>query len=429
MKWSGGSPPGGADLPPRRFTPPPLFALTIVPFAAAVGYVTIPAPYWLATRGVSLAAIGAISGVALAPHAFKLFWAPLLDLGARRRTWFAISSLLTAALLAALSLLPDPEQHLGAFTLLATLANVAGTTACAAADGLMALTTAPGRKGGAAAWRMAGNVGGTGALGALVLWGSQRASTPLAGIALAVVTGLAALAALAIDEPRPLPPPAGATWWASVRRSLGDIARDLWTTLRGRAGWTGVVVCAVPVGAAALTNLFSGMAPEYGASEDVVAMVNGLWGGLVGAAGSFLGGWLADRMNRRLTYALSGLLIAASALAMMAGPLTPGTYVWGTLSYNFATGISFAALAAYVLELVGGGAAAATKYTLFIAVANLAGSYVTALDGLAASWRGAGSRGALLADALLTLLGIAVLLAVAWATRRDRVPSPAPGPA
>ena len=61
-----------------RPTPPPVFALTIIPFAAAVGYVNIPAPYWLATRGVSLAAIGAFSGAALAPHAFKFLWAPLL---------------------------------------------------------------------------------------------------------------------------------------------------------------------------------------------------------------------------------------------------------------------------------------------------------------------------------------------------------------
>jgi MFS transporter, PAT family, beta-lactamase induction signal transducer AmpG len=183
------------------------------------------------------------------------------------------------------------------------------------------------------------------------------------------------------------------------------------------------------VGAGALTNIFSGMAPEYGASEDIVALVNGLWGGLVGAAGSFAGGWLADRMNRRLAYAASGLLIAACALAMMAGPLTPLTFAWGTLAYNFATGVAFAALAAFILELTGPSVAAATKYTLFIAVANLANSYVTALDGWASELRGWGARGALAADAALTLAGIGVLGAMVRLNRRPVEPTAGHAPA
>ena len=399
-----------------RPSPPWVFSVTIVPFAAAVGYVTIAAPYWLATRGVSLAAIGAMSATAMAPHAFKFLWAPILDVGARRRAWFAATTALTALLLAGLALLPAPEAHLGAFTALAFAANAAGTTACAAADGLMAITTAPGQKGRAAAWRMAGNVGGTGLLGALILWVAARTSVPMAGVALAAVTAVSALGALRIHEPRVAAAVGSA--WAAARLSLAAIGRDLWQMVRSREGWTGLVICAMPVGAGALTNLFSGMAPEYGASEDVVALVNGIWGGVVGAFGAFLGGWLADRMNRRLAYALSGVLIAGSAGAMLVAPLTPLTFTWGVLLYNLATGVSFATLAAFVLEMVGHSVAAATKYTLFIAVANLAGSYVTALDGLASGIRGAGARGALAADAVLTVAGIAVLLAMVWLTRK-----------
>jgi PAT family beta-lactamase induction signal transducer AmpG len=410
-----------------RPSPPWIFSITILPFAAAIGYVTIAAPFWLATRGVSLVAIGAMSATALAPHAFKFLWAPLLDLGARRRAWYVATCLLTAALLSALALLPAPESHLGAFTALAFAANVAATTACAAADGLMAITTAPDRKGAAAAWRMAGNVGGTNVLGALVLWTSKYSSVAAAGGGLAVLTAASALAVPFLHEPRPIVATAPGSLLAAAGRSLAEIGRDLWRMVKSREGWTGIVICAVPVGAGALTNIFSAMAPEYGASEDVVAMVNGLWGGLVGAVGSFLGGWLADRMNRRVAYALSGVCIAASALAMMAGPMTPATYTWGTLLYNLATGISFAALAAFVLEMVGHSVAAATKYTLFIAVANLAGSYVTALDGWASEFRHVGARGALAADALLTVAGIGVLAAMVWLTRRPQHAAQAAG--
>jgi hypothetical protein len=401
-----------------RPSPPWIFGITILPFAAAVGYVTIAAPYWLATRGVSLAVIGTMSGTAMAPHAFKFAWAPLLDLGARRRAWFVGSTALTAAFLAALALLPSPERRVGVFTALALLANFFGTTACAAADGLMAITTRADRKGSASAWRMAGNVGGTGMLGALVLWLAHRSSVAAAGSALAAVVAASSVAALAIHEPRPAAPPRAGSLAREAGRSLAAIGRDVWSTVRSREGWTGIVICAVPVGAGALTNLFSAIGPEYGASEDQVALVNGVWGGVVGAVGSFVGGWLADRMNRRLAYALSGVLIAASATAMLAAPMTPATFTWGTLAYNFATGVSFAALAAFILEMVGHSVAATTKYTLFIAVANLASSYVTALDGWASELGHLGARGSLAADAALTVAGIGVLAAMVWLTRR-----------
>jgi MFS transporter, PAT family, beta-lactamase induction signal transducer AmpG len=397
-------------------TPPPVFAATITAFAAAIAYMTIAAPYWLSTRGVSLADIGAISGVALAPHAFKFAWAPLIDIGGRRRAWYVATTLATAASLAGLALLPAPEKRLGLFTAMALVANVLGTTSCAAADGLMAITTAPDHRGRAAAWRMAGNVGGTGVLG----WGVMKVASAFGvaagGAALAAVVAASAAAALAIHEPRPAGGAARGTAPREAVRQLGAVVRDVWQMARRRDGWTGLVICAVPVGAGALTNLFSAMAPYYGASEDRVAFVNGLWGGIIGAAGSFVGGWIADRMNRRLAYALSGAFLAACALAMLAGPMTQATYTWGTLAYNFATGVSFAALAAFVLDLIGHGAAA-TKYTLFIAVANFAGSYVTALDGWASEVRGLGARGTIAADAALTMAGIGVLLAMVWLTR------------
>ncbi len=403
-----------------RPSPPAVFALTIQPFAAAVGYVTIAAPFWLKSQGVSLAAIGAVSATAMTPHAVKFLWAPLIDVGARRKAWFAAMTAATAALLVALSLVPGLARNLGLFTVLATLAQVAGTTAAAAADGLMAATTRPEDRGKAGGWRMAGNVGGTGVLGAAALWLSARSSPQAAGLALAAVTLLSGLGALAVEEPRlrdELVERAG-----SFRRALGirlaAVGRDLWATMVSREGWTGLVICAVPVGAGALTNLFSAMAVDYGASEDLVAAVNGLGGGLMGAAGSLAGGFLADRMNRRLAYALAGGVTALAAGAMLAAPMAPSTYAWGTLAYSFANGVAFAALAALILEMVGHSRAAASKYTLFIAVANVASSYATALDGLASGIRGWGSRGALAADVVLTAAGIAVLLAMVRFTRR-----------
>jgi PAT family beta-lactamase induction signal transducer AmpG len=168
------------------------------------------------------------------------------------------------------------------------------------------------------------------------------------------------------------------------------------------------------------------MAREYGASQRLVEAVNGLGGGLAGALGSLVGGYLADRMNRRLAYALAGGLTALSAVAMLAAPMTPLTYTWGTLAYNFANGIAFATWAGMVLEVVGLSAAVTTKYALFVASSNLAISYVTALNGWASGFRGfrgdwpreAGARGALAFDAMITFAGIGALLVMVAVTRR-----------
>ena len=100
--------------------------------------------------------------------------------------------------------------------------------------------------------------------------------------------------------------------------------------------------------------------------------------------------------------------------------IAAAAFTWGTLSYCFTNGIAFATLAAFILEMVGHSLAAATKYTLFIAIANLAGSYVTALDGWASEFRKIGARGSIAADAALTAAGIGVLLAMVWPTRRSR---------
>ena len=90
-----------------------------------------------------------------------------------------------------------------------------------------------------------------------------------------------------------------------------------------------LVLCLMPVSCGALTNLFSAMSGEYKVSEGTVQLVNGLGMGVAGALGSLLGGWLSDRINRKLNYALMGAATGLCALAMAAAPMTETTYIWG----------------------------------------------------------------------------------------------------
>ena len=62
---------------------------------------------------------------------------------------------------------------------------------------------------------------------------------------------------------------------------------------------------------------------------------------------------MSDAMNRKLAYAISGLLLAAVAAGMGLGPRTPWSYALFCLLYSVVTGLSFGAFTAFVLETIG----------------------------------------------------------------------------
>jgi PAT family beta-lactamase induction signal transducer AmpG len=384
---------------------PEIFGILVLPFGAAVGFTQIAAPWWLAHAGVDLAQIGAVVATSGLPHGLKIFWCPLIDLGPHRKLWYVLATLATALMLGASAMLPDPGQHVALLTILLTVSQVAAATSSAALDALMAICARDEDKGRAGGWYMAGNIGGTGILGAGTVWLGDHFSPQIAGTITALAVMAAAIPSFWLIEPRDKVQTQKLL--DALRKRVVDIARDLWITMRTREGITGIVILLSPVGCGALTNLFSALAPSYNAPAETVELVNGLGGGITGALGSILGGYLADRMNRRVAYAIAGGITACCALAMMAGPLTPMTFALGSLSYSFANGIAFACFAGMVLEMVSHGAAVATKYALFTAVSNLAINYMTALDGWAGSRRGV--RGSLAFDAVATFAGIGIL--------------------
>ena len=75
-------------------------------FAAGLPYLLIfdTLSAWLRQVGLSLQVIGFFS-LATLVSSFKFLWAPLVDLGERRRLWYVATALLTGLWLAALALL------------------------------------------------------------------------------------------------------------------------------------------------------------------------------------------------------------------------------------------------------------------------------------------------------------------------------------
>ena len=118
------------------------------------------------------------------------------------------------------------------------------------------------------------------------------------------------------------------------------------------------------IGSGAAQNLWSPIAAEWHASADVVAFVTGAMSGVISAIGCLAGGWLCDRIDRKVAYCLFGFLLAVVAVGMALCPRTSNQYVFWTSVYAFVVGLCYAAYCAVVLEAIGE-TAAATKFISF----------------------------------------------------------------
>ncbi len=109
-----------------------------------------------------------------------------------------------------------------------------------------------------------------------------------------------------------------------------------------------IVLVMSPIGAGAMSGLWSAVAPDWKAEPDRVALVAGILNGVISAIGCIIGGWVADRVGRWWAYFGSGLALSIVAIVMAVAPRTPESFVVGVLVYSFANGIAYAAFSAIV---------------------------------------------------------------------------------
>jgi hypothetical protein len=391
-----------------RRTPPAVFFFLILPYGTSFGFVSVALPFIAAQRGISVDAISGVVALAFAPHGYKFLWAPLVDTTLTRKTWFSTAVALVAAGTFASAAMPIAPESIGALTAVVIVSQLGLTFLAMTCQALMGNCLLETEKGRAAGWYQAGAFVGGGAGGGAALWLSQRLAGWQAGAVLAGAMALTTLALRWVREPPVGPRP-------TLREAVRSLAGDLKRIVTSSVGLTGLLICLLPIGAGAASNLFGALALTWHASAHVVELATGVLGGVASAGGAMIGGWLADRMNRRVTFAMGGGLTALAAVAMALGPETAAAYVVFTLAYQIAAGLSRAAFIGFVLETVGTGAVA-TKYAVFASLLNIAILYTTRLEGAAAKrW---GPQGLLLADAAFTVAGIAVLLVIVALMRR-----------
>lgn len=392
---------------PPIYNPPWLFGILTVPYGAFNAVITVLMPFLLRKHGVPVDKIAEVVAISAIPNFWYFLWSPVVDLGFLRRTWILIAAGVSA--LCALVAIAWTAASLPQLTALLFAGNVVSMMLSSSCGAVLSTTINPLTRGQASGWYNAGNLGG-GALGAgASIW--LAGFTPLGGLACisAALIFLPALAAFRIFEERS-PHLAPAPLFRAMRR-------DVWGLLKAPATWAGLVFFLSPVGSAAVGNLISSVGPDYHASDAQVAWVSGIAGGLLSALGCMIGGFVCDRMNRMIAYALAGLLSAVFSAWMALGKATAFTYTGGYAGYSLAAGIAYAAFTALELEVLGKrGHAAGTAYSLLGSSGNFPIAYMTWIDG--AAYKRSGARGLMGADALANGVGALLLLVFAGTLAR-----------
>lgn len=435
---------------PERSTHPVLFLILFVPMGISNGYVVVTLGFLLAAAGVGVDAIAILGNWSLVPQNIKFVLGPLVDATLTNKTWYLIASVMTGLLITATGFIPAHATNLAPITACVIVISLASAFSALAADSIMAYATSPEEKGRAGGWSQAGNLGGSAIGGGVGLWLAQNL-TPggnaaigawlslhtgigwfshfgtwlgihvqaavIGGAAVGALCLLTCLALLFVHEP--LTEHRESRFW----KSMVNVGKDLWALLKSRKGLLAFVAMWLPISAAAMTQLWAAVAPDWHASANSVVLINGMLGGLITMAGCIIGGWLCDRMNRMLAFNLFSLVCCACALAAAFSPRTEAMYVLYVGLYMLITGFCYAAWGAVVLEAIGKGAAA-TKYNVLAGIANFPIQYMAYLDGKAHVWHAPswlpfdGTSLMLLTEAFVPVLGTTVFVLFALATRR-----------
>jgi PAT family beta-lactamase induction signal transducer AmpG len=385
-------------------------------------------------QGLGPAAIGAFVGSLYLPWAFKWAVGPIVDTltvpsWGRRRFWIIMMQLMMmATLLAARQV--DFAHQLQLFTAIVLVHNVFGATQDVAIDALAVNVLPESERGMANGFMFSGAYVGQAIGGSGVLF-----LTPVLGFQNTFLVVCAWIACITLFVALPLREPAGEPRAVVAGSAIAAAGREIWTFMRDalsaffgtRAALVGVFFALLPGGAYALgLALQSNLAVELGMNDSQVGALN-LWSSIISATFCIAGGWLSDRFGRRgtlaWTMAATGIPTLMLAWSMQQhgwlhaippdAPNRPVPAValvqmfWLTvLVYNVFQGLYYGIRAALFMDVTTP-RVAATQFTAYMALMNMAISYSATWQGWAVEhW---GYPVTLAADALFGLVCLVCL--------------------
>jgi|HubBroStandDraft_1064217.scaffolds.fasta_scaffold39469_2 PAT family beta-lactamase induction signal transducer AmpG len=401
---------------PDRPERPWIFGFLIAPSAVVANGVVQGGTlaYLLSRQGIGSGDQSKLIDFLALPTIFYFLWSPITDFLVRRRTWLLIGGVL-AGILMALGFHQPSLTSSGAEVLMLISACLSQLVV-SACGGMMGALHSERSKRVAGSFYQAGSLG-FGALSvSVLLWLSSRVSRDALGLAAATIIAVPALFALAA-------PPQGDISTGSFARTMGNILREFKATFLRWEAIPYTLCMLFPMASGAAISLLTGVAKSYGLNGDSVAWMNGLFGGLLMAAGSIAATAVPVRVSAPVAYLSAGVINAATLAVLWLGPMTPTTYLLGVTLYLLTVGFAYGFFTAVVLEFLGAsGKSGSGRYSIINSLGNIPVLYMIRLDG----WGGDhfGPRGLSATECVVGGLGGTLLLSY-FLLRRKPAPAAA----
>jgi PAT family beta-lactamase induction signal transducer AmpG len=385
------------------------FFLLYVTEGIPLGFTATAIATQMRRQGLGPVAIGAFVGSLYLPWAFKWVAGPFVDTftsdrHGRRRLWILLTQLgMSATLLAAMPV--NVATEIALLTAIILLHNAFSATQDVAIDALAIGVLPEHERGIANGYMFAGASVGQAIGGSGVLF--LAAVVPFTSTYVFVAASILLVTAFVVlgmkEPPGPARAPREGSKLAAVNRDLARFVREAWRAFTSsRAALVGVLASVLPWGAYALSlALQSNLAVELGMSDDEIAVLN-LWSTVIFAVFCVAGGWVSDRIGRRLSLALFAGLTVVPTLALAwtmldaqwimpidvkaaNRPEPPAMLLWtfwaATLAFNIFQGLYYGVRSALFMDVTTP-SVAATQFTAYMAMANLATTYTAWWQGL-----------------------------------------------
>ncbi len=373
-----------------------LFAALYFSEGAPIGYVWWAMPTRLIDAGMQPDKVASLTALLALPWALKFLWAPGVD--ALRGRYWGYRCWITAAQIAmGLTLLPLAFIPLHTALELASWLLIGHAFAAATQDvGIDALAIATvdeHERGRVTAWMQGGMLLGRAIFGGLALKAEEWIGAQNVVIVLLVCIWFSMIVVWHA-------PAAAATDAHTGRGVVHQFVHALTTTLARRATWIGLLIAAT---AGAGFEAVGGLIGPFLKSRGVASGDIGLFLAIPVIAslvlGAFIGGWAADRVERRRLVGWSVVFVAAAVAALCAvdavlpAPSAADLRVSDTLSVPqlflliaaapvyVAAGVLIASSYAMFMDLTEP-SAGGTSFSAFMGATNLCESWAVALAGV-----------------------------------------------
>ena len=370
-----------------------------------LGFAAVAVATELRRRGVGPADVGAFVASFYLPWAFKWAFGPFVDVFrsqrfGHRRGWILGTQIMMALTLAVLVFVPLPAG-LAIFTAILLVHNTFGAIQDVAIDSLAVNTLTEDERGLANGLMFAGAAIGqaVGGSGVLIMTSYIPFNSTFLLVA-ASITVVTVFVVLPMKEAliAGMLLPAGVTRMRAAMGEMRSFAVQSFRSFVGTSGaFRGLFFALLPAGAMSLgLALQSNLGVEFGMTDDEIGTLN-FATNVLSAACMVAGGWLSDKLGRRITLAWYMLFMSAPVLYLMwillqagyvmphppGGPPIPHLifHFWiANMAYAVFQGLMYGTRSAIMMDVTNP-RVAATQFTAYMAMMNLAIAF-------AASWQG-----------------------------------------